>query len=358
MNTLRKLNVGVVGIGRMGQRHATNVLHHTPRANLVCACSPAEADLIWGEHHLSPHGVKLFKSIEEMLEVPGLQAVIIASVSGLHMSHTLAALAKGIHVLCEKPVCSSLTELEDLIKRVEAKPDTKLMVGFTRRFDESYLDAMSKMQQGKIGQPTVIRSQACEKADTSPFYKQYLRSSGGIFLDAIIHDIDLALLFFGEESQPKSVSAAGVAALHTELSEAGDADNAVGICEFWDGKIAFFYNSRMAAHGYDNMTEIFGTKGKLSVNLVPRQNRVEMCDDEGYIKTAPTPSWYDRYEKAFVIELVSWVDALLDGKPIPIPLRSALTGLAIADALQESLRTGRRINFDRDGKRKDFETCI
>lgn len=262
---------------------------------------------------------------------------------------------RGMYVfhLGQGCIHSTVSKLEDLITRVEAEPATKLMVGFTRRFDESYQDAHLKIQQGKIGEPTVVRSQSCEKADTSPFYKQYLRSSGGIFVDSIIHDIDLALHFLGEESQPKSVSAAGVAALHKELSDSGDADNAVGICEFWGGKIAFFYNSRMAAHGYDNTTEIFGTKGKLSINLIPRQNRVELCDTDGFIKTEPTPSWYDRYEKAFVTELVTWVDALLDGKPMPIPLRSSLTSLVIADALQESLRTGSRITFDRGGKRKN-----
>ncbi|KAH7177046.1 NAD-binding Rossmann fold oxidoreductase family protein [Dactylonectria macrodidyma] len=337
MDSLKKLNVGVVGIGRIGQRHALNILNNTPRANLLCACSTAEPDLIWGKKHLSPYGVKLFDSFEDMIKMPGLEAVVIASISALHMPHTIAALERGNSYL---------------IERVEAKPETKLMVGFTRRFDESYQDARLKIQEGKIGKPTIVRSQGCERVDTSPFFRNYLKNSGGIFIDAIVHDIDLALLFFGEESRPKSVSAAGVAAIHTELSEVGDADNAVGICEFWGGKIAFFYNSRMAAHGYDNMTEIFGTRGKLSINLTPRQNQVEMCDSDGYIKTEPTTSWYDRYKTAFVMELVMWVDAL-DEKPMPIPLRSSLTGLIIANALQESLRTDQRIRFERDGKRKD-----
>ena len=220
------------------------------------------------------------------------------------------------------------------------------MVGFSRRFDENYQDAHAKIQKGAIGRPLIVRSQGCEKGDTSDFFKAYLKGSGGIFIDSIIHDIDLAIYMFGEDSTPKSVTASGVAAVHTELEKSGDADNAVGICEFWDGKIAFFYNSRTSAHGYDNQTEIFGTNGKISINLLPRMNRVELSDGDNVVKVEPTPSWYDRYVSAFVTEATSWVDAILDDRPMPIPLRSSLTSMVIATALQESLKTGRKIEFD------------
>lgn len=223
------------------------------------------------------------------------------------------------------------------------------MVGFVRRFDDNYQDALAQIKQDAIGRPIVIRSQGCEPLDESPFFKQYLKDSGGIFVDSIIHDIDLALFFLGEDSRPKSVSAVGVAAIHKEIGAHGDGDNAVGICEFWDGKIAFFYNSRTTAHGYDNATEIFGTAGKLSVNLIPRRNAVELSDKDGYVKTFPHPGWYDRYASAFVTEVTRWTDALLDAQPLPVPLRASLVSLRVAKALQESLRTGQKIFFDRNG---------
>lgn len=237
-----------------------------------------------------------------------------------------------------------------MVALAEAAPDTKLMVGFVRRFDDNYRQALDQINQNAIGRPIVIRSQGCETLDESPFYKQYLKDSGGIFVDSIIHDIDLSLLFFGEDSKPKSVTAVGVAAIHHEIEAYGDADNGVGICEFWDGKIAFFYNSRITAHGYDNATEIFGTSGKLSVNLIPRRNAIELCDRDGVVKTFAHPGWYDRYAPAFVNEAVMWVDALLDEKPMPVPLRSSLVSLRIATALQESLRTGQKIFFNREGE--------
>ncbi|KAI9166329.1 Myo-inositol 2-dehydrogenase [Paramyrothecium foliicola] len=350
-DALRQLNVGVVGIGRMGRHHAMNILYHVPRANLLCACSPAEADLLWAQYHLMPHGVRVVPTFEEMIETPGLDAVIIASATHLHTSQTTISLQKGLHVLCEKPVCQSVTELETLVNLTEVNPKATLMVGFVRRFDSNYRQALEKIRSNAIGRPVVIRSQGCEIRDESAYYKQYLKDSGGIFVDSVIHDIDLALMFLGEDSKPKSVTAIGVAAVHEQIQAEGDADNGVGMCEFWDGKIAFFYNSRTTAHGYDNATEIFGTEGKLSVNLIPRHNAIELCDRDGYVKTFAHPGWYERYASAFVTEAQSWVDAVLDEQPLPVPLRSSLMSLQIATALQQSLATGQKIFFDQEGNK-------
>ena len=109
----KKLNVGVVGIGRIGQPHALNILHKVPRARLLCACSPKDSDIVWADEHLVPYGVRVCRTFEEMIETPQLDAVIIASATTLHMAHTLAALDRGIHVLCEKPVCTSVDEVSN-----------------------------------------------------------------------------------------------------------------------------------------------------------------------------------------------------------------------------------------------------
>jgi myo-inositol 2-dehydrogenase/D-chiro-inositol 1-dehydrogenase len=106
-----KLRVGVVGLGRMGRPHALNVLNKVPQTTLVCACSPAEADLIWADEFLTPHGVRVTTTFEEMIETPGLDAVIIASATFLHTTQTATALRKGLYVLCEKPVCKTLEEV-------------------------------------------------------------------------------------------------------------------------------------------------------------------------------------------------------------------------------------------------------
>jgi myo-inositol 2-dehydrogenase/D-chiro-inositol 1-dehydrogenase len=123
------------------------------------------------------------------------------------------------------------------------------MCGFSRRFDDSYRDAFTKMDSGLIGRPSIFRSQTCDKLDPSGFFVAYAEFSGGIFVDCSIHDIDLALWFFGQDSQVKSVVSSGITAVQPELRKHKDRDNAVGIVEFYGGQIAYLFCSRMMAAG-------------------------------------------------------------------------------------------------------------
>ncbi|KAG9770660.1 hypothetical protein ABEF93_007265 [Exophiala dermatitidis] len=349
------LRLGVVGIGRMGQQHAVNILRQVPRAKLICACSPAPADLVWAESNLVPHGVAVYPTFEEMIETPGLDAVVIASSTDLHYHHTKTCLQRGIHVLCEKPISQTVEEIQSLMAVAETT-GTKVMCGFTRRFDQDYQEVARKIREGVVGAPVVIRSQGCEKLDLSEANRTYVVAAGkgpGFFLDSFIHDIDLSLAFLeadGHTPVPRSVCALGTSAYFKELDQVGDADNAIGVIQFWGGQISFHYNSRTGAAGYDNQTEIFGTKGKISVNLVSRRDRLEVSDNDG-IHMAALPSWADRYKPSFVNEVIQFTDAILEDRPLPIPMQSCVTSLSIALALQESLRSGRKIEFDQAGRR-------
>ncbi|KAK4910510.1 hypothetical protein LTR66_017428 [Elasticomyces elasticus] len=287
-----------------------------------------------------------------MIDLPGLQAVIIASPTHLHMEHTLAALRRGIHVLCEKPVTTDLSALQTLVEIVKKTPHINVMTGFMRRFDLDYQRAIHEIQQGSIGTPIILRSQGAEKLDESGSYVDYLCHSGGIFVDAAIHDIDLTLALLGENIKPKALWATGVISHHHALAALGDVDNSIGVVEFWGGKVAYFYHSRTAAHGYDNCTEVVGTKGKISINLVPSRDRVQLSNSSGISQQA-SPSWSDRYCEAFVTELHEFTEAVLEERDVPLKLESAYTGLQIALGLQESLRTGLKIDFDENGTRKD-----
>jgi myo-inositol 2-dehydrogenase/D-chiro-inositol 1-dehydrogenase len=126
------------------------------------------------------------------------------------------------------------------------------MCGFSRRFDASYRDAFTKMSEGLIGTPSVFRSQTCDKLDPTGFFVDYAQFSGGIFVDCSIHDIDLALWFFGQASVVKSVTAVGITAISPELRKWNDRDNALGIVEFYGGRIAQLYCSRMMAAGQED----------------------------------------------------------------------------------------------------------
>lgn len=242
-------------------------------------------------------------------------------------------------------------QLGQLMQDLGTEASSKIMVGFVRRFDEQYQEALKSIKKGTIGTPVIIRSQGAEKLDKSGFFIEYARHSGGIFIDTVIHDIDLTLSFLGEDCTPKALWATGLIAHHHEMSEFNDVDNAVGVVEFWGGKIAYYYHSRTTFHGYDNCTEIIGSNGKISINLIPHANRIQVSNLAG-IQQDATPGWIERYQDAFVTELDEFVSAVLDGKELPLKLSSAYKGMKLAFALQESLVTGKKIEFDENGDRK------
>lgn len=224
------------------------------------------------------------------------------------------------------------------------------MCGFSRRFDASYRDAFNKMQNGQIGSPSVMRSQTCDKLDPTGFFVAYAQFSGGIFVDCSIHDIDLALWFFGQDSKVKSVSAVGITAVEPDLRKHNDRDNAIGLVEFHNGKIAYFYASRMMAAGQEDTTEIIGTKGKLAVNTQPAINHVHVFDGSGIRKEIPQ-HYYDRFEYAFVTESNEFTACVLENKELPLKLEAAVQAVQIGAALQEALISGQKIFFDENGNR-------
>ena len=184
----------------------------------------------------------------------------------------------------------------------------------------------------------------------SGFFVAYAAWSGGVFVDMSVHDIDLTLWFFGDDIVPKSISAHGVVAVQPGLKQYNDYDNAVGIVEFHGGRIAHYYCSRMMAHGQEDVTEIIGTEGKLSVNLNPQSSLVNYYSKAGITREVP-PHYYGRFEMAFVKEANEFTAACLDNTPLPMKLENAVKAVEIGAWLQEALVTGRQIHFDEAGRR-------
>lgn len=186
---VQKLAVACAGLGRMGKRHALHFLQETPRAELVAASTPDDVEIAWAKIHLEPFGVKIYKSYTEMLAQPGLQAVVIASVTSVHAEQAIQAIEADKHVLCEKPLSTSVEVSQTVVDAAKKKPHLKVMCGFSRRFDASYRDAWRKMDEGLIGRPSIFRSQTCDKLDPSGFFVAYAEFSGGIFVDCNVHDM-------------------------------------------------------------------------------------------------------------------------------------------------------------------------
>ena len=196
-----KLQVAVAGLGRMGARHALNFHNRTPRAELVAAFTPVQKEAEWAKVHLE--GVVIYSDYQEMLKHPGLQAVVVATVTTAHAEEAIQAIEADKHVLCEKPLSTSVeivspssrvcmvltncfTQSQSVVDAAAKKPHLKVMCGFSRRFDASYRDAFERMDSGAIGRPSIFRSQTCDKLDPSGFFVAYAEFSGGIVVNIVM----------------------------------------------------------------------------------------------------------------------------------------------------------------------------
>jgi myo-inositol 2-dehydrogenase / D-chiro-inositol 1-dehydrogenase len=336
-----RLRVGIVGLGRLGRRHAENLAQRVPRAELVAACSPVTDELKWARDSLGVQ--RVYTEYAALLADAAVDAVFLVTPTSLHAEQIVQALQAGKHVFCEKPLSLDLADCARVSAQAAKHPQLKVMIGYGRRFDPSYRDAYDKIQAGTIGTPFLVRSQNLDMNDPSGFFVRFAPTSGGIFLDCTVHDIDLARWLLGNP-QPVRVFATGVVAIHDGLREFGDVDNGVATCEFADGKMACFYASRTMAHGHETLTEIFGTAGRLTVGQNPRLNRVDIADAHG-VRTECTPTFYERFEEAFLHETNHFVRAVLDNGAPALTLYDATEATRIALALRESLQSRRVVDL-------------
>jgi len=338
-----RVRLGVVGLGRLGKRHAENLAYRVPGAVLVAACSPLEEERAWAREALpEPH---LYENYADLLADPEVDAVWLVTPSSLHAQQIVDALHAGKHVFCEKPLSLDLAECERVLAEAARYPHLQATIGFMRRFDPSYRNAFDMVEAGKIGRPFLVRSQTTDKNDTDGFFVRFAATSGGIFLDCTVHDIDVARWLLGKP-RAKRVFAAGAIALHEGLREFGDVDNGVAICEFEGGKLAMFYASRTQAHGNDTHSEVIGTGGALAIGRNPRANRVEIYDATG-VRNECTPSFFDRFEEAFLHEARAFVAAVRGGGQGRgqggATLEDAVEATRIGVAMRESLVRGEAV---------------
>ncbi|MBJ9665017.1 Gfo/Idh/MocA family oxidoreductase [Burkholderia gladioli] len=337
-----KVRIGIAGLGRLGRRHAENLARRVAGAELAAACSPLGEELVWARDTL---GVpRLYEDFEALVADPALDALWLVTPSSLHAQQIIAALRAGKHVFCEKPLSLDIAECERVIAEANARPQLQATIGFMRRFDPSYREAFERVAEGGIGRPFLVRSQTTDQNDPDGFFVRFAPSSGGIFLDCSVHDIDVARWLLGKPRATR-VFAAGTIALHPGLSECGDVDNGVAICEFEGGALAMFYASRTMAHGNDSHSEVIGTAGALSIGRNPRANRVEIYDASG-IRNTCTPTFFDRFEAAFLVEAQAFVDAVRGlGESGGATLADALEATRIGRAMREALHTGRAVEL-------------
>jgi len=339
--THARLRIGIAGLGRMGRRHAENLTRRVPNAELVAACSPSAEELALAERELGVAGC--YRDYALMLAQAEIDAVFIATPTTLHAQQIVEAIRARKHVFSEKPLSLDLAECRRVEAEAALAPDLKVMVGFVRRFDTSFRHAHAAIREGRIGRPLMVRSHTLDKDDPSGFFVRYSQASGGIFVDMSVHDIDSARWLLGV-SDVSRVFATGLIGLHEGLREWRDVDNGVATCEFATGEIATIYASRTMAHGFECTAEVIGTRGRITVGGQGRADLVTISDAHG-VRHECTPTFYQRFEDAFLREDTEFVQAVIEDRPPPLTLRDATEATRIALAVRESLLERRVVSL-------------
>ncbi|MCR8726078.1 inositol 2-dehydrogenase [Frigidibacter sp. ROC022] len=322
------LRVGLLGAGRIGAVHASTIAAHPGSALVAVSDINATAAGTLAARHGAEAG-----DTQAIIDDPDIDAVLIATSTDTHSDLIERATAAGKAVFCEKPVDLSLARAQECQKAVAAN-GRPVMIGFNRRFDPNFVALKTAATRGEIGKPELL---TLTSFDPAPPPVAYVRVSGGLFRDMMIHDFDMANFLMG--GAPATVSAVGSAIVDPEIGAAGDVDTAVVTLSYGDGRIAVIKNSRRAAYGYDQRIELLGSKGLLQAQNV-LENTVVKSTAEGVTGAKPTYFFLERYMPAYRAEWAGFVEAVSEGAVPPVTLADGVAALAMAEAATLSLRTG------------------
>lgn len=332
----KKLKTGIIGLGRIGQIHLSNLLHHIPNAEVIAA-----SDVSASARELAIQaGVPVVTAdAGEVIHHPGVEAVIICAPTPQHVSLTIAAAQAKKHVFCEKPLDVHIPAIQSA-QRAVAENGVKLMLGFNRRFDPNFSRIASLVKDKSIGAPQILR---ITSRDPAPPPLEYVKVSGGIFLDMSIHDFDMARFITG--SEVNEVYVKGDALIDPRIREYHDIDTAVIVLTFENGAIGVIDNSRKAVYGYDQRLEIFGSAGMAKAeNNTP--DNVTLYNGENVQSDLPLYFFLERYEKAYQNCMRSFVDCVLNDTPSPVDAKDGLMATAMGIAAGISLKENRPVKME------------
>jgi predicted dehydrogenase len=325
---MRKLGVGVLGVGEMGRRHAENLRRLVPQAQLV-----AVADVSAERARRTATELEIensYSSLEAMLECKGVDAVVIATPDKFHASGVRAAAAAGKDILCEKPLALTLAEAQDLLEAV-SKAGVRMQVGFMRRYDPAYAAAMKRIEAGEIGVPVVFKSVGRDK-DGPPLSAYQPNINGMLFYTNTIHDFDLARWLMQDEVF--EVHAYTTVAIRPEVEQFGDVVASVVNLKFGEGAIGNIESYAQAAYGYDVRTEIVGSKGSILIGSFNRMPAT-FLSAQGSTQVI-TDHFLTAFADAYLAEIRDFVECILQDRVPRVSGEDGLKALAIAVAAERS----------------------
>lgn len=333
---LDMINIGIIGAGRIGRVHTEGV------SKVNTAVVKAIADPFMNEDikkWATELGVDTFYTdYHEILNDPEIDAVMVCSSTDTHAGISIEAIEAGKHVFCEKPISQDLSEIKKVMEALE-KTELKFQVGFNRRFDHNFQAIKKTVKSGVIGDVQLVHVTARDP-EAPPV--EYVKTSGGMFLDMSIHDFDMACFLTG--SKPVEIFAYGANLIDSAIGEAGDIDTAVISMRMENGALAMIDNSRQAVYGYDQRAEVFGSKGQVNVtNDTPNTSVVSTVD--GIVSKKPLYFFLERYMQSFSQEVAEFVDAIVNDKDVPVDIQAGLDPVLIAIAANKSMEENRPVKF-------------
>jgi inositol 2-dehydrogenase len=327
----RRVRIGLVGLGRLGQLHAEHLASLVPSAELVRVVDSVEdAARVTGTRL----GVEWSTSYDDLLNDPRIEAVAIVTPTTLHAEQIEQAARAGKHVFCEKPVSFDRASGEKAVAAARAA-GVKLQIGFHRRFDPDFAAVTARVRGGGLGSVLIFRISHRDQR-LPPI--EYLRTSGGFFADATIHDFDQARWMVGEIDE---VTAFGAALLDPAVADLGDVDTA--LVRFTGGAYGAIDSTRGAAYGYEVSAEVVGTQGTARVGN-HRRTHVEWLTPEN-VSQDHVATFRERFRDAYRLELEDFAQAVRDDRPVKVTGDDGVAALALSEAAALSCRSGRAVRL-------------
>ena len=332
------LQVGIIGAGRIGRVHIQGICTGVPNAHIRAIAAPHITEEI-RELARRAGAEILTENYRDLLTDPLIEAVLICSPTDTHAAISIEAMRAGKHVFCEKPIDLSIVKMQTVID-VARQTGVKYQIGLNRRFDHNFQALRRAITSGKIGSVQVIK--ICSR-DSEPPSVKFVRSSGGLFLDMTVHDLDMVRFLSGSEVE--EVYAAGSVLVDPAIGEAGDVDTAAIVLKLANGALALIDNSRQAVYGYDQRAEVFGSRGCIAIgNDTPSTPVLSTAD--GIQQEKPLWFFLERYLPAFQEEVRQFVDAVENDLPVPVTGEDALQATLLAMACTRSAQEGRPVRMD------------
>ncbi len=322
------IRLGLLGCGRIGAVHARSV-SHTDGARLVAV---ADAVPTAAETLASQYGATV-RDPDAILASADIDAIVIATPTSLHFDQIHVAANAGKAIFCEKPIDLS-SERAAACADVVARAGVAFFTGFNRRFDPSFAQLEKRLRAGAIGN---VETVVIASRDPSPPPISDIKTSGGLFRDMMIHDLDMARFLLAEE--PAEVFAVGSCLVDPAIGDAGDIDTAAVTLRTTSGKLCQITNSRHAVYGYDQRIEVHGANGMLRATNQP-EHYVEQGSTEGFTQAPNKHFFLERYEAAYLREMQAFLDAIRDGATPSPSIEDGVAAQRLADAAARSFETG------------------